>query len=260
VDNTPAPVEVLIPEARHRQRRRYKRSAILVSIVVLLVGALVALLITSTSSGSGTSRGRSKPSVVVAGRATVLIRPVLCWAWPYVANQKTSGPIPPCAAPYELTAAALSVAPNSAQAGYSSNIPKPDPTFVGFSNSTHDSATQTVLLGGLAGKTPVGQRWVLGPSEMTLSAADVESASAQKDRIGEWIVNVHLSPEGIAAFNRVARENFHQFLAIDVGGKIVSTPLIEPGQATFSSFEGPIEVAGAFNASNARDVATAMKG
>jgi preprotein translocase subunit SecD len=70
---------------------------------------------------------------------------------------------------------------------------------------------------------------------MRLSATDVESASAHKIRIGQWVVKMHLSAEGVAAFDRIAPENFHEFLAIDIGGKVVSTPLVQPNQASFSS-------------------------
>jgi len=260
VDHAPAPVEVLIPEARYRQRQRYRRSAVLISIVALLVGALVALLITISSSGPGTTHDASKPSTVAAGRATVLIRPVLCVASPYVPSQRKTGPVPACAAPYLLTAGALNVSPNSAQAGYSTNTPGLDPALAGYPSSTRDSSTSTVLLGGLAGGPPVHERWVLGPSEMRLSAADVESASAQKDQTGQWIVMVHLSANGAVAFDRVAEENFHQFVAIDMGGKIVSTPIIQPAQTSFSSFDGAMQISGFLTASNARAVAAVIKG
>ncbi len=74
------PSRVLVPEARHRQQRRYRRSAVMWSHVALLVGALIALLITTTSGGSGTSRPTSTPPVAVAERGPVLVRPVLCFA------------------------------------------------------------------------------------------------------------------------------------------------------------------------------------
>ncbi len=260
IDDKPARVEVLIPEARYRQRQRYRRSAILVSIIALLVGALVAFLITTASSGSGTTHDASRPATAAAGRATVLIRSVLCFASPYVASQRRTGPVPACAAPYRLTAAALNVSPNPARPGYSSNTPKPDPALAGFPSTTRDLPTRTVLLGGLLGGPPVRQRMVLGPSEMRLSAADVESASAQKNQTGQWTVMVHLSSNGAAAFDRVAEENFHQFVAIDMSGRVVSTPIIQPTQTSFSSFDGAMQISGSLTASNARAVVAAIKG
>jgi preprotein translocase subunit SecD len=117
-----------------------------------------------------------------------------------------------------------------------------------------------VLIQGLAGGPAVAQRFLLGPSELRLSAADVKSASAHKNRIGQWVVNVHLSSEGAAAFDRIAQENFHRFLAIDMGGKVVSIPLIQPTQVSFSSFDGAMEISGALTAANARAVAAAVQG
>lgn len=262
VDDTPAPVEVLIPEARHHQRRRYRRLAVIASLTALLVGALIALLITTTSSGSGTSRGTPPLSVVGASHSTVLIRPVLCYAPPYSATTpRQTGPLggPPCAAPYELAASALDVAPTSAPQEYTSNTIAPDPSLAGYPNSTHDSPSRTVLLGGQP-RVNGGERYLLGPSEMRLSAANVGSVVAQKDRTGQWIVAIHLTSGGATAWDRVAEENFHQLLAIDLGGKVVSAPLIQPTQRSFTSFDGAMEISGSLNASIARSVAAAVKG
>ncbi len=262
VDDTPAPVEVLIPEARHHQQRRYRRSALVASLTALLVGALIALLITTTSSGSGTSRDTPPVSVVGATHSTVLIRPVLCYAPPYSATTpKQPGPLggPPCAAPYELTGSALDVTPTSAPLGYTSNNIASDPSLAAYPNSTRDSPTRVVLLGGKPAING-GQRYLLGPSEMRLSAANVGSVVAQKVRTGQWIVTIHLTSGGATAWDRVADENFHQFLAIDVGGKVVSAPVIQPTQASFTSFDGAMEISGPLNSSMARAVAAAVRG
>jgi hypothetical protein len=259
ITKEPAPAEVLIPEARHRQRRRYRRSALLISTAALLVGALIAVVVTVTSNGSGTPRGPSRPSALVARRDVVLIRPVLCFAWPYLANQKKTGPVPSCAAPYQLTAAALDVIPDQSTSGYSAKQPIPDPTFEGYRSSARDSPKDTVLIQALRGGPAVAQRFLLGPSEMRLSGVDVTSASAQKDRIGQWVVKVHFSAQGAVAFDRIAHKNFHRFLAIDIGGKVAGIPLIQPTQVSFSSFDGVMEISGALTATNARTVAAAVK-
>jgi len=259
IDDAPAPAQVLIPEARHRQRQRYRRSAILVSIVALLVGALVALLITTTSGGSGTARDPSKPAALAAGRATVLIRPVLCFAPPYVASQKDGGPLPACAAPYETSAAGLNITPMASHEGYSSNNVAPDPALAGYPTSTRDTASRVELLGGLRPQNG-GERFLVGPSEMRLSAANVTSAVVRHNETGAWVVDIHLSPAAAAVWDRVAHQNFHQMLAIDMGGRVVSDPFIQPTQASFTSFDGAMEVSGSITAANARAVANAVKG
>jgi hypothetical protein len=259
LDVAPAPAEVLIPEARHRQRQRYRRSAILVTVVALLVGALVALLITTTSSGSGTARAPSKPSALTARRSTVLIRPVLCLAPPYVANQQEGGPLPSCAAPYETSAAGLNVIPMTSTQSYSSNDVAPDPALAGYPTTTRDTASRAVLLGGLRPQNG-GERYLLGPSDMKLSAANVTSAVVHQNQAGAWVVDIHLSAAASAVWDRVAEQNFHQMLAIDMGGKVVTAPLIQPTQASFTSFEGAMAVSGNITAANARAVAAAVKG
>ena len=165
----------------------------------------------------------------------------------------------PCAAPYELKQSALDVTPMSAPQGYSSNTIAPDPSLAGYPSSTHDSPNRVVLLGGQP-RMNGGERYLLGPSEMRLSAANVGSVVAQQNRAGAWIVTIHLTSGGAAAWDRVAQENFHQLLAIDVGGEVVSAPLIQPTQSSFRSFNGEMEISGALNASIARGVATAAKG
>jgi hypothetical protein len=249
VGDAPAPTEVLIREARDRQRRRYRRSAATAVLVALLVGGLIALLVATTSSGSGTSRAASRPSSVVTGRGPVLIRPVLCFAYPYVASApRQAGAVPSCAAPYELTAAALNVTPNAAPQGYSSNNVLPDPALAGYPSSTRDAPSRVVLLGGLGGQDGA-ERFVLGPSELRLSAANV----------GQWIVALRLSATGAVAWDSVVHQNFHQLLAIDMDGKVVSAPIIEPAQSSFTSFEGRMEVSGSLTASSARAIAAAVR-
>ncbi len=261
VGDRPAPAEVLIREARQRQHRRYRRSAVVVSLMALLVGALIALLIRITSSGSGTPRGTSNPpSVVAAGRATVLIRPVQCFTfWPSVARHSETGPLPACG-PYELTAAALDVTPNASGSGYSSSSDvRPDPALWGYPTSTRDTPNRVVLLSGLWPQTGPKQKYLLGPSEMRLSAADVGSVVSQKNRNGEWIVTIHLTSNAAATWDQVAQENFHQLLAIDMGGKVVSTPVVQPTRSSYTSFNGAMQIS-AFNAANARAIAASVKG
>ena len=241
---------------------RYRRSAIGTSLVALLVGVLVALLIMTTSSASGTSRGVSQPSAVATSRATVLIRPVLCFAYPYAANQRKDGPLPACDAPYRLTTAELNVRPNTSAEGFGSTNVGPDPGLAGYQSTTRDTPGRSVLLSGLdrIGSASGAERYLLGPSEMRLIAANVASVVAQKNHFGEWIVKIHLTPAGAATWDRVANENFHQLLAIDMGGKVVSAPIIQPTYASFKSFNGSIEVSGGLTAANARALAAAVKG
>jgi preprotein translocase subunit SecD len=95
---------------------------------------------------------------------------------------------------------------------------------------------------------------------MRLSATNVESAVAQKIRTGQWVVTIHLTSNGAASWDRVAQQSFHEFLAIDVGGTVVSAPIIQPAQSSFSPFDGAMEISGALNASTAQSVAADLEG
>jgi hypothetical protein len=236
---------------------RYRCFTAFMSLFALLVGVLLALLIT-TSTAAATSRA-SMRSVDANEHATILIRPVLCDAPPYKASQNASGPLPACDDSYSLTAAALHVSPNTSQVGYQSNNVAPDPALAGYPSAAHDTPYQSVLLGGLRAQSNGGERYLLGPSQMRLVAANVRSVSVKKTGYGAWIVKIDLTPNGAAIWDRVANENFHQFIAIDMGGKVVSAPLMEPMQKSFTSFNGVMEISGDINAATARTVAAAAR-
>ena len=61
----------------------------------------------------------------------------------------------------------------------------------------------------------------------------------------EWTVNITMTWRGTALWNKVARTDFHQELAIVVNGIVVSSPLIQPTQSAFSSFGGEASIAAA---------------
>ncbi len=87
-----------------------------------------------------------------------------------------------------------------------------------------------------------GTRYLLGPSELTGQA--IGKAVAQQDTLGAWVVNYTLTKKGSPKWDAVAQKNFHQALAIELDGVIQSAPLIQPAQATFTSFDGTGEISG----------------
>ena len=63
---------------------------------------------------------------------------------------------------------------------------------------------------------------------------------------------------GSALWDKVAQENFHQFLGIELDGKVYSAPIIQPTPATFSSFGGKGEISGSLTQADAQNLAQAM--
>ena len=236
---------------------RFRNSPMFISLVALLVGVLLALLMTTASSAASGSGASTRSGHAVEG-APILIRPVLCYAPPYTPSQSANGSLPACGGPYLLTAAALNVSPGAVQNGFETNTVTADPRLAGYASTTPDTPDRSVLLSDLRTHSG-GQRYLVGPSEMRLVAGNVAAVSAQKTRYGDWIVKIRLTPQGAAIWDRVTQQNFHQFIAIDMGGKVVSAPIIEPTRSSFSSFHGVIGISGDINAATARTVAAAAR-
>ena len=225
MDNPPASPEVLIPEARERQRRRYRRSAIVISLVVLLVVGLAALLIAVTSGGSETSHTPSRVLTSQAAVPAVLIRPALCYTPPYDSKvPRRSGSLPTgCPAPYTLTSQG-----GIAHLGFAAG---PDPALAPYPSSTGDKANQVALIGSSRGP---GERFLVGPATMRLSAATVTSVHTERNS-GDWVVDIQLSAAGNAAWHAIPGSGYNNAtvpLVIDMGGKNVNGPFFQP---TFDS-------------------------
>lgn len=206
------------------------------------------------------------PGLVVAGcgsTSTTLdsfsVRPVLCYAPPYSGHGTPAGPLPSCASDARLTANNLGIEPNqNAVAGYATGptVP-PDPQFASYPSTPNgsDQPGAVVLLPGApsAGTT---NRFVLGPAALT--AASVASASAQ-ETAGQWIVNVVLTSSGATRWNALAQAQFHALVAVVLNGLVVTAPIIQPTQATFSSFSSRLQISGDTTGHQARAMAAELQ-
>jgi preprotein translocase subunit SecD len=81
---------------------------------------------------------------------------------------------------------------------------------------------------------------------------------AQQDQTGAWVVNYTLTSTGSPLWDKVASQNFHQLLAIELDGVVQSAPIIQPTQTTFSSFLGTGQISGSFTEASAKNLALAM--
>ncbi len=194
---------------------------------------------------------------LVGETAQLLFRPVLCQVAEPTKKAKTyPGSVPACASSYLWTAAALGVTPNNSPQGFSSNTVAVDSTYsiVKTTNPNKDLAKDNVILPLLGSP---GVRYLLGPSELTGQA--IGKALAQQDQVGAWVVNYTLTKTGSPQWDAVANRNFHQALAIELDGVIQSAPLIQPGQAAFTSFAGTGQISGSFTEQGAKNLAIAMQ-
>jgi SecD/SecF fusion protein len=96
-------------------------------------------------------------------------------------------------------------------------------------------------------------RFVLGPA--SLRSSFIASASTTFDSTTkQWAVTYKLTSAGSQQWDQAAQAQFHQYVAFDLNGLIESAPIIEPGQATFSSFGGRGEIIGNFTMTKAKDL------
>ena len=189
----------------------------------------------------------------VGQTAQLLFRPVLCQTGPASKHAKPVQVVPSCGSNYLMTAANLAV--NTSTGSPTNNIGL-DPKYanIASTSSQNDNKNQTVILPAL-GTNSV--RYVLGPAQLTGQA--VKTAIAQQDQVGAWVVNYTLTGAGSPEWDRVAQANFHAELAIELDGVVQSAPLIQPNQASFTSFNGQGQISGSFTESSAKNLALAMQ-
>ena len=185
--------------------------------------------------------------------AQLLFRPVLCQASNATTKAKAVTTMPACGAGYLMSAANLAVDTNTGLP--TNNIPL-DPQFAAIKSTDPplDNPTQEVLLPGLGNSST---RYVLGPAELT--GHSIKRALAQQDQVGAWVVNYTLTGTGSPLWDQVAQKNFHAELAIELDGVVQSAPLIQPNQATFTSFAGSVQISGSFTEASAKNLALAMQ-
>ena len=200
--------------------------------------------------------------------ARMYFRPVLCFAYPQAVPKasktkvlpRSVASVPPCGTSYELSAANLGVTPNNSAQGYTSNNIPPDPQFTNTPSTSVDKpgyVASTVLLPGLAASGSGGERYVLGPSQMTGRA--ISSATATQSQTGAWVVDYNLAGSANSAlWDKVAEANFHQLLGIELDGVVYSAPIIQPSQSGFTSFDGRGEISGNLTQQDAQSLAQAM--
>ena len=171
--------------------------------------------------------------------ARMYFRPVECYAYPESVPKGSKnkvlprgiGTIPACSSGSELTAANLDI--NTATGEPTNNIP-PDSQYAAYPSTSVEKpnyANSTVLLPGLSGACDGAEvRCVLGPSQM--SGHSIASAQATQNQTGAWVVDYTLAgAAGSALWDKVAQENFHQLLGIELDGQVYSAPIIQPSQA-----------------------------
>jgi hypothetical protein len=250
--------QLLFQEARQRRRRR-RLIAGITAIALVAIFGLALLLSGLNGRGAPASPLPGAPSTggiaASVSASAFSIRPVLCYAPAYTGSGATgtsSGSLPNCGPSFALTASNLGVAPGSHT--FNTAI-GPDPQFARFpSASKADNASaSTVLLPGAGSAGP--PRYVLGP--VALTATDVRSAGAQLSN-GMWVVNIRFTAGGSASWDRLNYSQFHALIGVVWNGHVVSAPLVQPTQSSYSPFNGRGQISGRFTEHEAKTIAAGI--
>jgi preprotein translocase subunit SecD len=101
-------------------------------------------------------------------------------------------------------------------------------------------------------------RYYLGPA--ALSNRAVKRANAIFVSGIGWAVKLNLTKAGSAAWDQLADQQFHEQVAMTLGGIVLSAPTVQPNEVTFSSFGGTAVISGAFTQKQAKAIAAAARG
>jgi preprotein translocase subunit SecD len=248
------PAELRRRGSRRRVPRLDTKIVFGVAAAVILIVALFAIA-PHHQTAPGTASATTSPAD--QGSNSFLMRPVLCYAPALqlaAGASPSTGPLPTCSPSTQLNAANLGVTPNGGNInGYTSGNVQSDPAFATYPSTlpTQDDPGDTVLLPGVlaAGGSA---RYVLGPAQLTGTA--VQSVTTTLSN-GNWVVDISLTDTGSAAWDGLARQQFHQIIGVDLNGQVLSAPITEPTQSSFASFNGQLEISGGFTQAQATTVA-----
>lgn len=230
------------------------------ALAVTLAIGLVSVSVSTLASGTGAAGAAAHH----ARAPWVYFREVICYAPAYKTATGTTSTTTPaavaCSPSSTLDLQNLQTTPDTLnQVGFKANAVGPDQALapVRSTPAARDQPNATVLLPGLPGTGPTNNsRFVLGPAQMTNRS--IENARATKLRSGAWVVDFATTPDASATWDRVADEDFHLVLAVDLDGEVVSDPIIEPAQASFSGLNGLGEISGNLTQSVAQRLAHAL--
>jgi hypothetical protein len=205
------------------------------------------------------ARSLPVPASVLISTGALQIRPALCESAP--SRKPAPGAVVAAALPeacssnrYSLEEPNLTVDTSSGVSNLSSIAP--DPALASYPSSSasyNDSHPESPVLVPLLGAS--GLRYLLGPSELEGTAAASARVTFEPS---QWIVNVTFTDAGGSAWDALTEKYFHEIIGIDLDGRAVSAPLIEPSQSTFTSFGGRMQIGGDFNKLTADELAAVL--
>ena len=205
-------------------------------------------------------KGLASPTSLLTSSPQLLIRSVTCYAGAQ-SGPVSSNPLPTTCSGTQYAAPTITPGDTSSVGAFTAPTTQPAPALSAYPTPTpaQDAASPnaSALLSILNSGTGATQRYLVGPSLVTLSSKVASAKVVDTPKAGGWIVDVQLNPYESQLWDQVAAEYFHHQLAIDLNGVIVEAPLIQPANSSFSSFDGRMQLF-AVTKSGAYDLAAAL--
>lgn len=194
----------------------------------------------------------------IESTAEMLFRPVLCLA---PAADKGGKTVSPGALPTTCPSANLQNATNlnvDTSTGEAQGSPAAWSELAKYATTSaaQDDPTKTVLLNTSSSSGYNGERMLLGPAQVL--GKQISSASAVFNT-PDWDVELNFNGSGSTDWDNLARSQFHALIAIDLDGSVISAPLTQPSQSSFTSFDGKVQISGSFTESTAKNLALQLQ-
>jgi hypothetical protein len=203
----------------------------------------------------------ASPSSFLTSSPELLIRSVTCYAGAQ-SGPITTSPLPTTCSGPQYSAHTATPDDSSSATRFLAPTILPDPALSSYASTTpaQDAASPnaSALLPILnRSRSSVIQRFLVGPTLLTLSAKVASATVVSAPFSGGWLINVRLNPSESQLWDQVASEYFHRQLAVDLNGVIVEAPLIQPDNTSFHSFDGQMQLIAATKV-DAYDLAAAL--
>ncbi|MGA2837010.1 MAG: hypothetical protein ABSF84_10475 [Acidimicrobiales bacterium] len=72
------------------------------------------------------------------------------------------------------------------------------------------------------------------------------------------MLDVSLTAEGSVEWDALAQKTFHEMTGVVVNDRVVSAPIMQPTQSSFTSFDGQLQISGGFSEQQAKAMASEL--
>ncbi len=226
-------------------RRGCKRSCTRRRLTLLSIVTFVLLAACALVTFSPTPSGFRTPAAGAAGlhRSSgpgvanlVSARPALCVA--PASSSSVPGPAAQlpgsCQSPYAASGAA------PLAGGSATNAPVPDPALAAYPSAltTGTHVAHSNLVDTLAGTSGTATHYLVGPNVITPAHHNAKHVTTKN---GSSTVHIVFTQAGAERWDSAASANFHKDAASIVGEYVLSDPIIEPTNASFTTFDPKVQ-------------------